>query len=467
MVLTPFAAIVLLLALITPAPRMPLALLVCCLFGASAAIELPALGGAPITPAILLMPFVVWRALREQGVDACMRPLAFPQAGFWLLVLVTWGVLSAYFVPRFLDGQTLLYGTDRGAMNGVRLLPLQPLSTNLTQAAYAIAALLTFAATVALVRPSGRLAAFGDAVLLLAAINVAAAMLNLAELYLPIPSLLQSVRNAGYAILVGGDVGGLQRISGTFAESSGFASFTLPLFAFTATLWRERVRPWASGLLALATLALLLLSTSSTAYATLAAYVSLVALCGAWRTLTRSQALRLGKAAWLLWVTLVMVCVALLLRPEIADHLADFFGVTVVRKLDSLSGLERGSWNQQAWINFVDSHGLGTGLGSARASSFVLVLLSNVGVPGCVLFLMFLGHVLWAPTPAGIATADDPRATATRRAARHAVLAAVLAAAVSAVVFDLGMAFYAFAAAAAAPALARHPRPSGALHGHA
>src|SRR5512143_893491 len=115
MVLTPFAAIVLLLALITPAPRMPLALLVCCLFGASAAIELPALGGAPITPAILLMPFVVWRALREQGVDACMRPLAFPQAGFWLLVLVTWGVLSAYFVPRFLDGQTLLYGTDRGA----------------------------------------------------------------------------------------------------------------------------------------------------------------------------------------------------------------------------------------------------------------------------------------------------------------------------------------------------------------
>ena len=111
---TPFAALVLLLALVTPARRMPLALLLCCLFGASAAIELPALGGAPITPAVLLMPFVVWSALREQGPDRCVQPLLFPQAGFWLLMLVTWGVLSAYFVPRFLDGQTLLYGTDRG-----------------------------------------------------------------------------------------------------------------------------------------------------------------------------------------------------------------------------------------------------------------------------------------------------------------------------------------------------------------
>jgi hypothetical protein len=462
MIPTPFALIVLVLALLSSGARMPRALMLCCLFGASAAIELPALGGAPITPAILMMPFVVWRALREEGPDACAAPLAYPQAGFWLLLLVTWGVLSAYFAPRFLAGQTLLFGTDRGAMTGVRLLPLQPLSTNLTQSAYAIAALCTFAALGALLRPAGRLAAFGDAVLLLAALNVAAALLNLAELHLPIPSLLEYVRNAGYAILVGGEVGGLQRISGTFAETSGFAAFTLPLFAFTASLWRDHVRPLRSGLLALATLGVLLLSTSSTAYATLAAYLSLIAVAGAWRVLTRLQPMHFGAGAWLLWGTAVTACVLLLLHPGIADRLADFFGVTLVRKLDSLSGIERGSWNLQAWTNFLDVHGIGVGLGSARASSFALVLLSNVGVLGTVLFVAFLARVLIAPARSDDDTHDtDEAAAPVRRAARRAVLAGVIAAIVSGVVFDLGLAFYAFAAAAVASRSPRRARDTG------
>jgi hypothetical protein len=465
---TPFAVLVLVLALVTPGRDMPRALLLCCLFGASAAIELPALGGAPITPAILLMPFVVWRALREEGPDAVAASLAFPRAGFWLLLLVTWGVLSAYFAPRFFAGETLLYGTNRGAMTGVRLLPLQPLSTNLTQSAYAIAALCTFAALGALLRPAGRLVAFGNAVLLLAGMNVGAALLNLAELHLPIPSVLELVRNAGYAILVGGEVGGLQRVSGTFAEASAFAAFTLPLFAFSATLWRERVRPRASGVLALATLGMLLLSTSSTAYATLAAYVALVALGAAWQGLARFEPWRFGLGTWLVWGVAVVACLWLLVRPETADRLADFFGITLVRKLDSLSGIERGSWNAQAWTNFLEVNGVGVGLGSARASSFVLVLLSNVGVFGTFMFALFLGRVLIAPArAASVETADAAADEAVRRAARHAVLAGFIAATVSGVVFDLGLAFYAFAAAAAASSpWSPRARTHEIVHGH-
>jgi hypothetical protein len=447
MIPTPFALLVLLLALFCKGAQMPRALLLCSLFGASAAIALPGLGGAPITPAIMLMPFVVWRALREEGADAVAQPLAWPQAGFWLLLLVTWGVLSAYFAPRYFAGQTLLYGTDRGSMAGVRLLPLQPLSTNLTQAAYAVAALGVYASVAALLRAPGRLAAFGDAVLLVAALNVVAALINLAELHLPIPSVLEYVRNAGYAILVGGDVSGLQRISGTFAEASAFAAYTLPLFAFSATLWRDGVRPRWSGTLALATLGLLLLSTSSTAYATLAAYTVLVALGATWHATTVRAPVRFGFGTWLLWTAAVVACLVVLLAPQSIDRIAQFFGVTLVRKLDSLSGIERGSWNLQAWINFLDVHGIGVGLGSARASSFALVLLSNVGVLGTLLFLAFLGRVL-IPAPAAADGADA--AEPVRHAARHAVLAGVIAATVSGVVFDLGVAFYAYAAAAAA-----------------
>jgi hypothetical protein len=177
--------------------------------------------------------------------------------------------------------------------------------------------------------------------------------------------------------------------------------------------------------------------------------------------------MQIGKGVWLLWGAAVTACVLLLLRPEFADRLAEFFGVTVARKLDSLSGLERGSWNQQAWINFLDSRGLGVGLGSARASSYVLVLLSNVGLFGATLFLLFLGCVLWSPGPTDALTVADAHARAVQRAARHAVLAAVIAATVSAVVFDLGLSFYAFAAAAATPALARRAGRHGVLHGQA
>jgi len=41
--------------------------MVFCLFGAAAAIALPALGGATITPAVMFLPFLLARALGERG----------------------------------------------------------------------------------------------------------------------------------------------------------------------------------------------------------------------------------------------------------------------------------------------------------------------------------------------------------------------------------------------------------------
>jgi hypothetical protein len=108
--------------------------------------------------------------------------------------------------------------------------------------------------------------------------------------------------------------------------------------------------------------------------------------------------------------------------------------------MDSSSALERGSWNAQAWQNFIDTWGVGTGLGSARASSYPLVLASNLGVLGLLLYAAFLAHVFFGTTQGAV----EPIVGASRRA----VLAALIAACISAVVFDLGLAFYAYAAAA-------------------
>ena len=201
-------------------------------------------------------------------------------------------------------------------------------------------------------------------------------------------------------------------------------------------------------------------SSSNTSDASVGVYAALVGASLLWRSMTRSQSHRLGPGAWFLWSVAVLGCLLLLARPEIADRVSDFFSITLGRKLESSSGIERGSWNLQAWTNFLDLNGLGVGLGSARASSFALVLLSNLGALGTALFLGFIARVLIAPKQA-LGDAAAPVA----RASRHAVLAVLIAVCVSGTVFDLGLAFYAFAAAASVRGTQRVTRPStGSTH---
>ena len=71
-----------------------------------------------------------------------------------------------------------------------------------------------------------------------------------------------------------------------------------------------------------------------------------------------------------------------------------------------------------------------------------------------------VGRVLIAPKQA-LGDADAPVA----RASRHAVLTVLIAVCVSGTVFDLGLAFYAFAAAATVRSTQRAPRSStGSAH---
>lgn len=455
MTVNPLLFILLLIGLCVGAPGVLKFFMVCCLLGAAAVVSVPALGGAPITPGVFALPLLLLWALRAHGLPALRAGLQAQQPGRWLLLLTAWGAASAAVLPRLLAGATDVFTTNRSdALSlGVLRMGLQPVSTNLTQAAYLIAGLATFVAVRALLSAPGGMQRFGAAVRLLAWANLAAVVLNLAETYLHLPSLLDLVRNAGYATMVGGDIGGLQRISGTFPEASAWAFFTMPLFAFAASLWADRCQPRSTGLLAGLTLAALLFSTSSTAYSALALYLGGLAVLALLRLVSTAGHYRIGPLAPVLWGAAVVSCLVLLLLPEAGSVIATYFDQTMLRKLQSASGVERSSWNLQAWHNFVDSGGLGIGLGSGRASSFPMVLLSNLGVLGVLLFGLFVAALhrsrRAAPAPE----------QAIRRAALRAVWAALITASVSGSIFDLGLMFYTLAAGAAGPLLAAAARP--------
>ena len=111
----------------------------------------------------------------------CSSDLAAPQPGFWLTLCVVWAVWGAVFLPTLFAGDVLVYVTQRagGSRAGVVLMPLQPVSGNLTQALYALANAAVFVAGRRLLGQPGGLLRLRRAMAAVAGLNGLAIALNL------------------------------------------------------------------------------------------------------------------------------------------------------------------------------------------------------------------------------------------------------------------------------------------------
>jgi len=94
------------------------------------------------------------------------------------------------------------------------------------------------------------------------------------------------------------------------------------------------------------------------------------------------------------------VLYVVLFLPGVVKALSDFVDITVMSKAGSSSGVERMGWNAQGMTNFFDTYGIGVGLGSILASSFLVVLLGSLGVVGTFCYAMFVGKSLLSPVSA-------------------------------------------------------------------
>lgn len=419
-------------------------------FGAAAAFSLPALGGASVLVPNLFLVFYAIRLLMALGEGPVLAALAPPRAGFWLLFLTAFGLVTAVFFPRLFQGvtETMIVQRTMDGRSFISSVPLQSSANNITQAVYAVGGLLCFALTHAFFRRSGTPALFVTAMLAAAVVNLGFAVADVVTYYTGTEHLLGFVRTASYALLTAAEKGGLKRISGSFPEASAFADYTVILFAVIASLWLDRVRTLATGAVSFLLLAALILSTSATALIGLGA-VLLYLMVRSWASSMRGAGA--GRPAVLLLVAAAVPVIALALpalAPELTSELSDFIDEILLSKADSQSGRERFMWNMRAYETFLDTGGFGAGLGSARASSYALVLLSNVGAVGTLLFCLFAGSVLLARTRPRVA--ERKWASAAARAAKAGVFAALASAMVSGTVYDLGLTIYILAASVAA-----------------
>ncbi len=413
-----------------------------CLFGSAAAIIY---GSASIQPAHLYLLFVVVCAFKtDRNVVAAVQTLRLGRPGFWLACLLVYGTLTAYFAPRFFASASLIIplgASDYPSTGGA--VPLGPVSSNLTQTIYLGADMICFLAIVATASTNSGLKATVRGLLAYAAFNVLFAFIDIGTSATGTQYLLSFMRNAQYTFHDDDIINGTRRIIGSWPEASAFAGTTLGALGFTATLWlRHRGGAWI-GVIALISLILIVASTSSTglvaAPVCLAVlYATAIAGCGTGLRRGRSNSVTLVVP---FLVTIVAVWVAI--NPAVYDRLYDYADLLVFSKPTSHSGMERAAWNAYGIQNLWDSWGLGVGLGTARTSSFPVAVLSNVGLPGTLLFGLFLIS-LFAPN----GQASDAYAADIRLSALNGCLCLLVGAVIAGATVDLGLLFFIFAGVA-------------------
>lgn len=429
--------------------------------GASAALLI---GAANIQPGHLTLAFLAFGVLsRRREAAAAIRALHPNEPGFWFACLVIYGVASAFLLPRLLAGTTEIVPLGTSIFDDTgSTVPLVPVSSNLTQSVYLAAGLVCFVTMAAVASTREGFRAAVGALLAYCVANTAFAILDVATYAAGMQELLGFMRNARYTLHTDAEVAGMKRIVGSFTEASSFARSTLGVFGVTGTLWLCGFRPLLTGSIAALSLALIVLSTSSTGLVGAPALL-LMLYATAFARLVHRQAGR-HAAIFALYGPIVGLAVLLLilLDPAAAGTVHGYVDLVVLNKASSDSGIERSSWNVVSFQNFLDSWGLGVGLGTARASSFAVALLATVGIPGALFYAVFAGECFLRPRgQAGSLEAD------VAIAARNGFFGLMVGDLLVGPVVDQGLFFCMLAATAAAIRPRRHerrrlgPQPAG------
>jgi hypothetical protein len=431
------------------------------LLGAAAAIILPAVGYTTIQPAHLLLGFLTLRLMNNRDIrNGALKSISIGSPGFWLLVTVVYSTITAYLLPRLFSGQTWAFAVRAlGTTNYAE--PLSPTTSNLTQSIYFIGNFICFFVLCGFASNYSGQKSLARAALACVILNLVFVVLDLVTYATNTAELLSFIRNSTYSTLSDTEIAGLKRIVGSFVEPSSFGYWTLGYFAFTTSLWLSGIATRLMLSLSCLSFVSLLLSTSTTAYVGLAAFLFVQYAVVGMKMLLRPVGTQMMAfiilAPFICGIVVVLIC----LNESSAAYVGNLLDTMVLNKLSTASGVERSNWNSQAIQNFIDTYGFGAGNGSVRASSFPVAVIASIGIIGSLTYGLFLVGIWLNQNKLA-----DPELTAIQTAARSACLAWLIAASASAGFIDLGLPFFAFAALACADPRTAQTRLPRALENH-
>ncbi len=379
----PFFLVLLAVALRSPLHWLAATGFACFLQGASPFILTAGGRLAGMAPAYLLTGVGFIHYLRERmriGSNDAIPVRGWTAPQLWLLAFTAIGLLGAVFLPRVFAGIAHAMGS-RGSINEVAFTAVSPSGTNIIQAFYLVANLMlfSFASYLVATREGGlRWALKGVAYGL--AFACLLGLYQLLAYYTGLPWPTEVINsNTGVGQFPDQMAGGIKRISSTFWEPSllGYN------FVGCLGLFLLGGRAPALGVFALC---VLMLSTSSLGY------FGLVGLVGVWLLLDKRVVggvkLKIGAAVAFTCLAFIGIDYLLLDSRALQD--------LVLNKADSSSGVGRSTADALALETFIESAGLGVGVGSTRASSFLATLLATTGLPGMLTFCAFAGTLVMA-----------------------------------------------------------------------
>jgi hypothetical protein len=367
-------------------------LVVSTLFDGSAAVLLPALGGSSIPPGQFALLFVFLRIIAPKGGLYGYFPDAV-KANAWLLLFCVYGLAMSYIGPRLFAGVINVFPMRPDpAMGLFYVVPLQPTSQNLTAGIYMLGAILLALAAYVFARREGAGRTLVSATVFGGWFFILSALTDIVTRGTPLESLFAIFRNGDY-VQLSVEMDGFVRIRGFMPEASSYAGASFVFFVANAELWYRSISPRQTGFLATALGLILILSTSSTAYVSLAAYFALFML----RVILLPGLVPKGKMQGLCTVAIVaafFIAVGMILMPQVPGAIYDLILSMTLDKSTSSSGQQRLFWALQGLQAFQTSFGLGIGPGSFRSSSTLTAIIGSMGVIGVVSFLLYILSVL-------------------------------------------------------------------------
>lgn len=445
------------------APMLWLTML-CALFGGSAAILLPALGGASVPPVQFALAFFAARCLLPgSGQRAAVTDGL--RANLFLGAFTIYGLITAMIASRLFAGTVEVVALRyKPAWDLFATTPLVFSPSNITTSVYLVGTFLLSVLTYTALRDRTQALRFVNVAVIVAWIHMFFGVSGAVLKGTPYDLFISAIRNANYAQL-DQTLGGLVRINGVHPEPSSYAAFAFDWFVLLFECWIRNILPRRTGPAAAAMVLVLLFTTSSTAYVTLAIYAVLFII----RIVILPHSLPVRKGVALIAAALLaVIAVALtaLLVPQVASTLWRLLQYLTIEKQDSESGLQRGFWAKIGLDAFVASWGIGVGPGSFRSSTLTTAMIGSVGVFGTAMFVLHVLRVIkpmrittYFGNPARMGVAAD-REMLIGAAASWAVVAALIQASLIAPTCDPGTDFGLFGGAALALRSVRRLHPA-------
>lgn len=410
-------------------------MLVMGLFESSAAIVLPMLSSSSIPPPRLMLIFLIVALVPEINQRAKLLGEA-AGANISFVVFALYGLVSAFTLPFLFAGQINVVPLRPAGLR--HLFDTQPLAfsaQNITTAFYLAGSGLAAIAAYIACRISDDVRPIAYACAGVALTQAITGIMGALLIGTPWDLVVAFVRNGSYSQL-SQETESFVRIAGFMAEPSNFARFGVVWFIFSVELWLRRINAFWTGAASLALGIVLAVSTSSTAYLGLGAYVAILAV----RFMTFPSYLkadRLLPIALFALAGAVLGLTVFLVSTDVADAFTKMLAEMTTEKADSDSGRQRFFWAMQGVDAFLASYGLGIGAGSFRSSSLIMAILGGMGMVGTATFVTICA-ALFLPRPT---TAIDPIRRAISEAAAWAAVAGLVPGMLSQGSPDPGMEF--------------------------